>query len=56
MFWKQKTRDPESVSGELAEWDKAECWGQLHYFSILVKAEEPKVLFLLFRTKRNFHN
>lgn len=40
------------VTGELAESDKAECWGQLHYFSILVKDEEPK----FFRTKYNIHN
>lgn len=37
------------VTGELEERDKAEFWGQVHYFSILVKDEDLKILDLFLR-------
>lgn len=51
---KEEVKILKVVTGELTDRDKAECWGQLHYFSILVK--EPKVLDLIFRTKYDIHN
>lgn len=44
------------VTSELAELDKGECLGQLHYFSFHVKDEKPKLLYLFFRTKYYLYN